>query len=83
MTNVVTLESRVLTSGAGETQSPTFSPDGRKIAFTSRRGGKNQIYVMDLDGGNIRAAHHRGEQRPRRLVAERPREVSGFDRVRR
>ena len=54
VTNVVTLESRVLTSGPGESQSPTFSPDGRRIAFTSRREGGNQIYVMDIDGGNIR-----------------------------
>ena len=54
VTNVVTLESRVLTSGPGENQSPTFSPDGRKIAFTSSRGGGKQIYVMDLDGGNVR-----------------------------
>jgi TolB protein len=54
VTNVVTLETRVITSGPGENQSPTFSPDGRKIAFTSRRDGKNQIYVMDLDGGNVR-----------------------------
>ena len=54
MTNVVTLETRVITSGPGESQSPTVSPDGRKIAFTSRRDGKNQIYVVDLDGGNVR-----------------------------
>ncbi len=54
VTNVVTLESRVLTSGPGENQSPTFSPDGRKIAYTSSRGGGKQIYVMDLDGTNVR-----------------------------
>jgi TolB protein len=52
VTNVVTLETRVLTSGPGENQSPTFSPDGRKIAYTSRRDGRFQIWVMDLDGGN-------------------------------
>lgn len=55
VTNVVTLETRVLTSGPGENESPTFSPDGRRIAFTSRRGGgSKQIYVMDVDGGNLR-----------------------------
>jgi len=54
VTNVVTLESRVVTSGGGENQSPTFSPDGRRIAFTSRRDGRSQIYVVDLDGGNVR-----------------------------
>ena len=45
---------RVLTSGAGENESPTFSPDGRRIAFTSRRGGKKQIWVMEIDGSNPR-----------------------------
>ena len=38
----------------GENESPTFSPDGRRIAFTSRRSGRKQIYVMELDGSNQR-----------------------------
>src|SRR5262249_50929506 len=29
---------------------PDWSPDGRKIAFTSRRDGNDAIYVMDADG---------------------------------
>ena len=52
VTNVVTLETRVLTSGAGENESPTFSPDGRKIAFTSRRSGAQ----ADLRHGRATAA---------------------------
>jgi Tol biopolymer transport system component len=31
---------------------PVFSPDGRRIAFTSNRDGNCEIYVMDADGGN-------------------------------
>lgn len=30
--------------------SPTFSPDGRRIAFVSTRAGLPQIYVMSADG---------------------------------
>ena len=33
--------------------SPSFSPDGNKIVFNSDRGGSQQLYVMDKDGGNI------------------------------
>lgn len=33
---------------------PSWSPDGKKIAFTSyRNGGNRQIFVMDSDGQNL------------------------------
>jgi Tol biopolymer transport system component len=31
---------------------PSWSSDGRKIAFTSNRDGNYEIYIMDADGGN-------------------------------
>ena len=34
-------------------ESPTWSPDGERIAFTIFVGGVPQPYVMDADGGNI------------------------------
>ena len=33
--------------------SPTFSPDGRRIAFMSARAGHPEIYTMDADGTNV------------------------------
>ncbi len=35
-------------------QNPSWSPDGRQIAFTSHRDGNWEIYVMDGDGSNQR-----------------------------
>jgi Tol biopolymer transport system component len=31
---------------------PAWSPDGNRVAFVSGRDGKNDIYVMDVDGTN-------------------------------
>ena len=31
---------------------PTFSPDGRRLAFTSGRSGHPEVYIMDADGTN-------------------------------
>jgi TolB protein len=41
-----------LTSDAADDAFPSFSPDGKRIAFCSTRSGSWQIYVMDADGRN-------------------------------
>jgi len=41
---------RRLTS-SGKDASPRFSPDGSRLAFCSSRSGKDQIWLMELDGG--------------------------------
>jgi imidazolonepropionase-like amidohydrolase/Tol biopolymer transport system component len=44
-------EARALTSGVAWDMQPRYSPDGRSIAFTSDRGGGDNIWMMKRDGG--------------------------------
>jgi dipeptidyl aminopeptidase/acylaminoacyl peptidase len=53
--NLLTGESRALTSGKYSIASPVWSPDGSKIAFTRDMGAKSQVYVLDLAGGEPQA----------------------------
>ena len=41
-----------LTSDTADDAHPTFSPDGKQVAFCSTRSGNWDIYVMDADGRN-------------------------------
>ncbi len=41
---------RQLTHGEGSNEDPTWSPDGRVLAFSSTRDGRRRIYAMDADG---------------------------------
>lgn len=47
-----TISYRPLTSGKEGFGSPTISPDGKKILFTRAAGGRSQLFVMHLDGGD-------------------------------
>ena len=55
--------SRTITDGIGSNESPAFSPNGRHIAFTSTRAGKEQIFVIDRDGKNLRQITRTGMNR--------------------
>ncbi len=60
----MTLETSYLTGGSSSDESPTYSPDGRKIAFASTRSygsrRETQIYVVDVDGANLRQLTREG-----------------------
>lgn len=49
-TNVVRL-----TNNPAHDQGPSWSPDGRRIAFGSNREGNFDIFVMNADGSNVQA----------------------------
>ena len=45
---------KTLTTGDGVNTEPSYSPDGKSIAFTSTRDGNFEIYVMNSEGGYVR-----------------------------
>jgi len=47
--NLLTGESRII-AGEGSNEQPTWSPDGKWIAFQSNRSGRWQVYRMRADG---------------------------------
>ncbi len=47
-------DTRQLTYGEGSNESPSYSPNGRHIAFMSTRKGGSQIYTMNRDGRDVR-----------------------------
>jgi tricorn protease len=42
---------RRLTAHPANDRGPRFAPDGRRLAFTSNRTGADQVFVLDLSGG--------------------------------
>ncbi len=45
-------DAKVLRKGMAMEVQPRFSPDGKKILFTSDAGGGDNIWIMDRDGSN-------------------------------
>jgi TolB protein len=48
------------TNGRGTNESPSWAPDGRHLAFESNRSGTSQIYIMLLDGSELRMVTSQG-----------------------
>ncbi len=46
-------DQRQLTSTPGNSNGPALSPNGRRIAFHSNRGGGTDIYIMNVDGTGV------------------------------
>jgi TolB protein len=59
---------RQLTSGPGSDTEPTYSRDGRLIAFVRYSGGGSDVWVMNRDGTNERPVTHT----PDRVFATEP-----------
>jgi len=55
-----THESTRVTDGIGSNESPAFAPNGRHIAFTSTRNGKQQIFTIARDGNDLRQITREG-----------------------
>jgi tricorn protease len=45
---------RLLVSHAANEARPMYSPDGKQLAFISNRTGNGDIYVLDIETGNLR-----------------------------
>lgn len=52
--NFQTQQVRQLTTGRGSNESPSWSPNGMHLVFTSTRAGNPQIFTMNRDGSNVR-----------------------------
>jgi TolB protein len=52
--NIATGETRQITFGEGDNESPAWAPNGRHLAFMSTRAGRQQVFTVDRDGRNLR-----------------------------
>ena len=52
--NLATGVRKVVTHSTGDNMSPAVSPDGRRLALIISKGGSPNLYVCDLDGGNLK-----------------------------
>ena len=48
------------TNNAGSNENPSWAPDGRHLAFQSNRSGTVQIYIMLVDGTELRMVTSQG-----------------------
>jgi TolB protein len=58
--DVASGQARAITDGSGSNESPTYSPNGRHIAFMSTRAGKAQIFTIARDGRDLRQVTRSG-----------------------
>jgi len=61
--NIGTGETRQITFGEGNNESPAWSPNGRHLAFVSTRAGREQVFTVDRDGKNLRQITKEGNNK--------------------
>ena len=49
---------RLLVAHSAHESRPLYSPDGRHLAFNSNRSGGDDVFVMDLETGDVRRLTH-------------------------
>jgi TolB protein len=54
-------DARRITDGIGSNESPAFAPNGRHIAFSSTRLGRQQIFTIARDGNDLRQITKEGD----------------------
>ena len=57
-------EAKRIMGGLSFESQPTWSPDGKTIAFLTDRTGVENLWIADADGSNPRAVSKRAHQRP-------------------
>lgn len=64
-------EARRIVGGLSFESQPTYSPDGKTIAFLSDRSGVENLWIADADGSNPRAVSKDGKtnDRPQLMVS--------------
>ena len=65
-------EARRIVGGMSFESQPTWSPDGKTIAFLSDRTGVENLWVADADGGNPRAVSKDGRTNDRPQIMASP-----------
>jgi TolB protein len=58
--DVTTATVTQLTNTAGSNEDPCWSPDGYRLAFSSTRDGRSDIYSMMWDGTDVRRLTYKG-----------------------
>jgi TolB protein len=53
-------QTRQITFGEGSNESPSYSPNGRHLAFTSTRAGRVQVFTIGRDGRGVQQVTHDG-----------------------
>ena len=65
-------QARRIMGGLSFESQPTWSPDGRTIAFLSDRSGVENLWLADADGGNPRAVSKDGRTNDRPQIMASP-----------